>query len=67
MNRDRKDNPVPEEPKNRFYVRKWQATQSEMSAIRDYVRSRRSDGIDEDHTGVEEAKRIKSKVVRQPD
>lgn len=54
-----------EEPQNRFYVRKWQATKKEMSEVREYIKSHKSTTEDwKRSVAKSKASRIKEKLVR---
>jgi len=54
-----------EEPKDRFYVRKWKASKDEMSEVREYIKSHKSKThkwkrpVDKN-----KAKQIRKKLVR---
>ena len=56
---------IPDEPKNRFYVRKWNATSDEMSEIRNYVRAKKSkNSYESSSINKNKAKKIREKLVR---
>lgn len=54
-----------EEPKDRFYIRKWQATRKEMAEVREFVKSHKTSSNNRNSTVVKNiASGIIEKVVR---